>query len=279
MLIDEIVKNTFKSASCCHGNGCGHNKNNPFLSLVVESTDHPPFLYSVAEAFKDYYYNPALFPSLNHAVSNRQQRSERREAVIVVMQSILEFLDLSSLRVGIPTKSGFQPLKLDVLRRRTNLGSRRFERAIQSLRQSGILKVSDQLKIRTASGGYHYFPAVRRLNKAFFVVLGFGERLAQEMKAATKRLAEKAKKLGSTLTQMAHFSLQTASQNYHKWRTAQQIQKAKRKRAAGTITQDEILSFLKLYYTPDEAERHMKNMHGRSLNPPVRPPGGYDGGM
>lgn len=191
--------------------------------LSVGSDNRPPFLYSVGEAFKKYFAFPELFPTLNHAVSSRQQRSERREAVIVTMLALLEFLELSSLRIGIPTEKGFQPLTLDVLQRRTNLHPRRFERAIQNLREAGILKVSDQYKYKhPITKQYIFFPAVRNVNKAFFDVLGFGKRLAEERLAASKRLQKKAIRAGVKFSQMVKYSLENAAAKYKEWREKRQ---------------------------------------------------------
>ena len=201
------------------GNFCGHNPRSPILSLAIPSANRPTFLYKVGDAFRKYYDDPTLFPTLNFAASSkRQQRSERREAVIQTMLAILEFLDIASLRIGIPTPKGFQPLKLAVLQRRTALHPRRFERAIESLRAAGIIDVSKQYKMQTVSGAFVYFPAIRRINPEFFAVLGLSDELKRERLEATKRLQKKAAKERATVTQMMQYSLSQAAASYAAWR-------------------------------------------------------------
>ena len=257
------------------GNYCGHDKNSPFLALTAPSDNRPPFLYSVGAAFRRYFIDPEIFPSLNHAFSSRQQRTERREAVVSTMLAVLEFLDLASLRVGIPTAEGFQPLKLDVLRKRTNLHPRRFERAIQTLRQAGILVVSNQHKFKNINGSYIFFPAVRRVNKAFFAVLGFGEQLLIETKAASERLAQKAQRLGVTLRKMAHFSLAAAGKKYQEWQSERQaaIQKYREKLSRDNhgIEYKELYAFFMQYGDPKTA--HEKALLLSRNNPKrIKPP-------
>lgn len=215
--------NSIKTRVNHGGNFCSHDKLNPCLALTIQTDNKPPFLYSVGEAFRRYFFFPDLFPTLNHAASSRQQRSERREAVVITMLALLEFLELASLRVGIPTERGFQPLTLDVLRKRTNLHPRRFERAIQSLRAAGILKVADQYKYRhPLTKRYHFFPAVRSISKAFFEVLGFGNSLVEERLAASKRIQRKAAKVGKKVSQFVKYSLENVATAYNEWREKRQ---------------------------------------------------------
>ena len=182
------------------------------------------------------------------------------------MLAILEFPDLTSLRVGIPTEMGFQPLKLEILQRRTSLGPRRFERAIQTLRVAGIISVSEQYKLKTKDGYYIYFPAVRCINKAVFAALGLGERLADEMKEASARLRKKAQELGINLSQMVTFSLQAAALRYLAWRR-QKLMKAQKKKG---VTPNDIYNFLRKYLPESEALAHAKRLN---LPTPGAPPG------
>jgi hypothetical protein len=221
-------KKPIKSRVNHGGNYCGHDKYNPCLLLASESGNRPPFLYSVGAAFRRYFFKPEMFPSLNHAAGNRQQRSERREAVVITMQSVLEFLDLSSLRVGIPTKDGFQPLKLEILWRRTGLHRRRFDRAIESLYKSGILLTSKQHKIRNIYNQYIYFPSVRRVSKDFFIAMGFTmDQLLEESRKSYERIKREAQRLGLTATNMVKISLGSAGKKYQEMKAKRQETKTK----------------------------------------------------
>lgn len=244
------------------GNFCGHNPLKPCLDLALPSDNRPTFLYEVGRAFRRYFDSPDIFPTLNHAASDRQQRSERREAVIQTVQAILEFLDIASLRVGIPTAQGFQPLKLAVLQARTSLHPRRFERAIQALRQAGIIDISEQYRMRTINGTYVFFPAVRRINRAFFAALGFGHRLEQERLAASKRLKKRAQREQSTLTQMMQYSLRQAADAYKEWRKKHR-EKMRQEQPKHTTAQ-RLNSLINLFLAdgspPDEARRRAEDV-------------------
>lgn len=250
------------------GNFCGHNPLKPSLDLALPSDNRPSFLYEVGRAFRRYFDSPTLFPTLNHAASDRQQRSERREAVIQTLQAVLEFLDIASLRVGIPTAQGFQPLKLAVLQARTYLHPRRFERAIQALRQAGIIDISEQYRIRTVNGAYVFFPAVRRINRAFFATLGFGHRLEQERAAASKRLKRKAQREQSSLTQMMEYGLRQAADAYREWRKKRR--EKMRQEQPKQSTAQRLNSLINLFLVdgspPDEARRRAEE----ALDQPAR---------
>lgn len=254
------------------GNFCGHNPLKPCLDLALPSDNRPSFLYEVGRAFRRYFDSPDIFPTLNHAASeHRQQRSERREAVIQTLQAILEFLDIASLRVGIPTAQGFQPLKLSVLQARTYLHPRRFERAVQALRQAGIIDISEQYRIRNINGAYVFFPAVRRINRAFFAALGFGHRLEQERLEASKRLRKKAQREQSSLTQMMQYSLRQAAEAYSAWRNKRR-EKMRQEQPKDTRAQ-RLNALINLFVfdgsPPDEARRRAEDVLARPriLNP------------
>jgi len=96
----------------------------------------PRVLTLCAERLKDYYNNPRqLIPSLDLANgSERQQRSERREACLLLLMALLKYMDLASLRVGIPTEDGFLSLTVDYLAKQTGMALRRVERALADLK-------------------------------------------------------------------------------------------------------------------------------------------------
>jgi len=79
-------------------------------------------------------------PSLDLANgSNRQQRSERREACILMLTVLLKYTDLASLRIGIPTPDGFLSLTIDFLAKQTGMALRRAERALADLKAAGLV--------------------------------------------------------------------------------------------------------------------------------------------
>ncbi|SIT20630.1 hypothetical protein SAMN05421686_1221, partial [Thalassolituus maritimus] len=88
------------------GNLCGHDKQVPDFRLVrpikTGVAGIPLVLIMAVQRLTGYYDRPTLLPSLNRVNdSDRQQRSERREACIVTLASALKYTDLSSIRVGV----------------------------------------------------------------------------------------------------------------------------------------------------------------------------------
>jgi hypothetical protein len=146
-------KPTFKPS----GNRCGHN---PLLPRSFEPPQQhkprPAILRKLTEKIQTYYDSPAkILPSLNLAHGkDSQQRSERREACLQLLGCLIHFLDLLTLRVGIPQQNGtFAGLFLPYLANLSGLELRRAERACHDLVASGILGVHPIAKrSNTASG-------------------------------------------------------------------------------------------------------------------------------
>ena len=73
-------------------------------------------------------------PSLNRANgSTRQQRTERSVACVQLLRASLKYLDLLTMRVGIPSTGGMQNLTLPFLAQQAGLDHRRAERAMRDL--------------------------------------------------------------------------------------------------------------------------------------------------
>ncbi|MBZ0331018.1 hypothetical protein KZO25_11900 [Halomonas sp. ANAO-440] len=140
----------------------------------------------------DYYSSPWKIPSLNLANgSNRQQRSERREACLSTLWAILKFTDLVTLKVGVPTpEGGFMNLTVRYLARQTGLQQRRVERALADLQRAGLVGVHARCELR-ADGSYKGLAAIKNVSKLFFAIFGLQFRLGFERKRAAKRLKKK----------------------------------------------------------------------------------------
>ncbi len=173
------------------GNFCGHNPSSPqkdILKPIKTGKGGLPRVLSLAkERLAEYFSRPALFPTLNGAnQSSRQQRSERRESCILVLEGLLKFCDVVSLRVGIPTKDGWKNITVDFLVSHIGLTKRRVERALKDLKTSGILRVK-QPRTTNGEGQIRGLPALRVLSSHFFAALGLGTILKMEQKKAKKR--------------------------------------------------------------------------------------------
>jgi len=193
------------------GNFCGHQPDSPRLDLVSPTTDkqRPGILIELQARIKRYFDNPDVIPSLRNANGSkqgRQMRSERREACLVLLAVIVEYMDLVSLRVGIPTSKGFVSLTLDKLVQFTGLHPRRAERALADLKKANLLTVSQPRQLKE-DGTWRGLAAVKAVNKLLFTVFGLHERLKHEIERAAERLASKVKKVGGSLTSWSRNAL------------------------------------------------------------------------
>ena len=181
------------------GNSCGHDPQRPRLTLTKPPKTGKggiPFVLSHLMALlKSYYDNPRqIIPSLDLANgSNRQQRSERREACILMLTVLLKYTDLASLRVGIPTEDGFLSLTVDYLTKQTGMPLRRAERALADLKAAGLVTIAQPRK-RLPDGSWKGLAAVKAISRHLFAAFGLGSMLKRERNKASKRQAKKSKK-------------------------------------------------------------------------------------
>ena len=146
------------------GNRCGHDPRNPRLDpvrpILKGKGGLPRILSLAAERAKAWYDHPKKCPTLL-ALANRKTRSERREACLVVLETLLSHLDLASLALGVPTlANGFIDINMKTIMRDSGLGQRRCERAIGQLKQAGFMQVS-QPRARSEEGRYFGCRAIR----------------------------------------------------------------------------------------------------------------------
>lgn len=191
------------------GNYCGHNPDAPRLGLVKPTTlkNRPKILQRLQEELRQYYYSPSRLPSLNAANrSKRQQRSERREACLLVLAAVLEYTDLTSLRCGVPSADGFQSLTFEFLAEYIGIGMRRIERAVADIKFANILTVSQPRQMQE-DGSYRGLAAIKSVNSLLFGAFGLLKWLKHERKRASERLAKKAKRQGGNLGQWSRSAL------------------------------------------------------------------------
>ena len=185
------------------GNRCGHDPKNPILSppypIRKGAGGLPRILSLAAERAKEWFWNPQKCPLLE-TNADRQTRSERREAIQVVLEYLLSRLDLVTLCVGTPTlNNGFVDLDMNSIVEGTGLGQRRCERAIGDLKGAGFMEVA-QPRYRNNEGKYFGLRAVRCLTVRFFEWLNLGPMLARERSRASKALGKRLAKFGRSLS-------------------------------------------------------------------------------
>lgn len=178
------------------GNNCGHCPETPRHFVPPENhANRPQILRQIIIAIRKYYQDPGTLPLLNAAnVSDRQQRSERRESCMAILGCILHYTDLVTLRVGIPQADGSMAgLTMDYLAKQSGLGERRAERAIHDLKAAGIITVHP-ICTKISDAIYQGMAAIRTVSKHLFTALGLYDWLRHEQQKAIERRQKKNKK-------------------------------------------------------------------------------------
>lgn len=179
------------------GNRCGHNPEKPrWFAPPDTHAARPGVLRRLIESIRDYYTAPDTFLPLLNACngSDRQQRSERREACLSVLGCILHYTELASLRVGIPQADGSMAgLTMERIAELTQLGLRRAERAIHDLVQAGLVTVHPFCQ-KLDDATYKGYAAIRTVTQHLFKVFGLDKWLLHERRKAAERLKKKTRK-------------------------------------------------------------------------------------
>jgi len=184
------------TCSKLNGNKCGHSPDSPrFFSAPEKHAKGPEILRRAQIAIQDYFRRPEILPLLNAAnKSERQQRSERREACISILSCILHYTDLVTLRVAIPQTDGSTAgLTMPYLAKLSGLGERRAERAVRDLKSAGIITVHPICE-KISDTVYKGYAAIRTVSRHLFTVLGFHDWLRHEQRKAQERRLSKMEK-------------------------------------------------------------------------------------
>ncbi len=246
------------------GNRCGHDKDAPkwWLAKPIRKGKggDPAILRNLSERLLKYYAQPGVLPSLNASknfyirkvaalkkqplkntkakpvkkivkktkrlVSARQQRSERREAAINLLVCMIRFMDLTTLRVGQPTKEGFLNYTLGYLAKQCGLSFSRAKRAHRDLVAAKLITCTQARQLEKGPDGavrWRGLAGARAINKTLFTAFGLAVRLGLERKKAVKRLKAKASKDDqpgseegrSTRTGRARYSLFLGAMSQH----------------------------------------------------------------
>jgi hypothetical protein len=171
------------------GNNCGHDPNTPRWFAPPKQHTRPKIISKAIAEIRRYYRDPAsTIPSLNLANgSDRQQRSERREACLAVLGCLLHYLDLVTLRVGIPqTDTSFHGISMPFIAEKSGLTLRRSERAVRDLVRAGLITVHPLCE-KLNDTAYKGFAAIRTISSKLFALLGMSRRLRHERERATAR--------------------------------------------------------------------------------------------
>jgi hypothetical protein len=179
------------------GNRCGHDPGHPrWFEPPASHRERPGILRKLIDKARAYYTDPAgTLPSLNLANgSKRQQRSERRESGLAVLFVLIHYLDLVTLRVGIPQGDGsFCGLTMERIAELAGIGLRRAERAIADLVAAGLVGVHT-IAVEIAPGQFVGRAAIRTVSPALFAAFGLGRWLRHEREKASARRRKQERK-------------------------------------------------------------------------------------
>ncbi|MBA2651696.1 MAG: hypothetical protein H0U73_05465 [Tatlockia sp.] len=180
------------------GNWCGHNSDAPrFFEKPEQHKPRPNILTWAMAAWCRFYNLPSsYFSELRlYRKSERQQRSESREAVASIAQVLLHYTELATLRVGVPQiAEGFRSLKIEFLAEKAGLGLKRAQRAVALLKRAGYLRVIERFDTKEEKGDTRFIglAAVKCLTPTFFKACGINlQALSAQRKLARKRLKRK----------------------------------------------------------------------------------------
>ena len=179
-----------------YGNRCGHSPDSPRWFEPPPKHTRPKIIEKAIAEIRRYYSEPSsTIPSLNLSNgSDRQQRSERREACISVLACLLHYLDLATLRVGIPQNdASFQGISMPFIAEKAGLNLKRAERAIHDLVKAGLITVHPLCE-KIGDTVYKGYAAIRTISAKLFSIFGLGGRLKYERDKASARLKKRIQK-------------------------------------------------------------------------------------
>lgn len=155
----------------------------------ARSGSRPRILSEMQKRLDAYLRDPSRhLPTLNAANgSARQQRLERRVACVQLLRAMLKYLDLASMRVGIPQHDGgFLNMTLPFLANHAGLPVRRAERAMRDLLLAGLVTAQQRAE-RTEDGSYRGLASLRQLPAALFGAFQLSKWLRHERSKAVMR--------------------------------------------------------------------------------------------
>lgn len=169
------------------GNRCGHDPRRPRLELDLEPTQRaqPHVINRALERASWLYHDRSLFPELG-----ARKRSERIEAMVLVLRAILRTMDRLTLRSGrvLPNGSvvGFTMVtigrwaRMKVTKRKSGvLTCQRACRALWDLRDAGFVDLTQPIE-RRKDGKRRGLAGIRQIRMKLFERLDLASRMRRE---------------------------------------------------------------------------------------------------
>ena len=171
-------------------NKWGNHDPENMRTFVPPETDkkRPGILLEIIARVAIYLNDPTAIPSLNAANgSTQQQRSERREACILLLSVILYHMDLKTMRCGVLHANGdFEGIRLKDYAEEVGLSISRAEEAYADLVSAGIVRTYEVAELQ-ADGTFKGLAAIRTIKISLFALFGLAIRLGFERKRVSKK--------------------------------------------------------------------------------------------
>ncbi|MGL4507681.1 MAG: hypothetical protein ACRCUF_18325 [Aeromonas sobria] len=171
------------------GNRCDHDPKNPRLELDFEPGRKgklPAVIQQCLDNLREYYFDRSILRPLAEldasdkkvTAGKRSNRSEAREAEVLVISAILHCTDLTSLLVGVPLPNGkfvhrstYELAKMaGLLDPITDEPHRRFKRCLSRIRRSGMMETT-QARRQDKDGNVRAVVGVKRIDADFITML------------------------------------------------------------------------------------------------------------
>jgi hypothetical protein len=148
----------------------------------------PGILLEIISRVTVYLNDPTTIPTLNAANgSPHQQRSERREACILLLSVILYHMDLKTMRCGVlHADATFEGIRLKDYAEEVGLSMSRAEEAYADLVRAGIVRTYEIAELQP-DGTFKGYAAIRTIKVSLFALFGLAIRLGFERKRVSKK--------------------------------------------------------------------------------------------
>lgn len=192
------------------GNRCGHSRASPrFYTRPNEHKRTFDVIHRATERIQEYYWQPIdnWLPNLNHArISDRQQRSERRESIVAMLGVMLNQVDIATLSIVKLNNSQLKHVSIKELADKAGINEKRAERAISDLKAAGYIELEYRYET-LPDNKIRPLIALKRLSLLFFYHLGFSyEKLKRVQEYAQKKLDKFNKKLKMAANEAKEFT-------------------------------------------------------------------------
>lgn len=178
------------------GNRCGHDRLNPSFTKWQQPTTkkkYPALVELIFSRVEHYYRDPKAMPVLAYLDTSRkskggwrQNRSEKREAQVLMLKAVYSRTSWSCLRVGTPCDNGeFKALQhIDIAKIMSSLSSdsiggfvtkdgrpnKRYWSAWHSLRKAGAWESHRVFEIKE-DGAKRAKPSIKKISEDFIVAM------------------------------------------------------------------------------------------------------------